>query len=56
MNASQLVHCNWFRHYYERYKFRIDKKSKSQQLRHHRQKKKLNILPYYSLHGKHCLL
>ena len=56
MDTRQILSDVWFKHYYQRYKHRIEQKSKSQKERHKRQFKKLQILPYYSLNSQYCVL
>ena len=57
--TEDIIKHEWFKHYYLRYKLRIEQKTKSQYQRHCRQAKKMKILPYYTLpndNTKHCVL
>ncbi len=41
MDTKLILKHEWFKHYYDRYKIRIEQKTKSQKDRHQRQTKKL---------------
>eukprot|EP01083_Nonionella_stella_P000708 2010_1 len=59
MDTRQILTHEWFKHYYSRYKLRIEQKTRSQKERHARQAKKMDALPYYRLNRsneKHCVL
>eukprot|EP01084_Bolivina_argentea_P032035 59266_1 len=59
MSTPQILTHEWFKHYYDRYKIRIEQKTKSQKTRHQRQAKKIKVLPYYmfrSMNRKHSVL